>query len=132
MICKQFDNWNKEKKLTEEKLCVAQFKQREIFYARVGENVGFEQCGKGNEFIRPVLILKKFNQHVFWGVPLSTTCKQGCYYFRFSFISKKESVAVLSQLKLFDAKRLERKIGMMSDADFEKIKKAIKSIFNDL
>lgn len=96
----------------------------EIFYAHIGENVGFEQCGKGDSFVRPVLVFKKFNNALFWGIPLSTTQNRGKYYFDFEF-KDSISVAILSQLKLFDAKRLDRKIGKMEKAEFQKLKSIV-------
>ncbi len=131
MSNEQFDIWNKQKQKTDKKEIIPQFKQREIFYTRMGKNIGFEQNGKGMDFLRPVLVLKKFNRFVFWGVPLSTTDKRGRHYFQFSFINEKTSVAIISQLKLFDGRRLERKIGVMKKNNFENLKKAIKELIDD-
>jgi mRNA interferase MazF len=33
-----------------------------FFYMKMGKNLGFEQNGKGENFVRPVIILKKFNK----------------------------------------------------------------------
>ena len=38
------------------------FKEREIWWVNLGVNVGFEQDGKGDNFERPILILKKFGE----------------------------------------------------------------------
>jgi mRNA interferase MazF len=124
---KNFDEWNKIKKQIENEKYPF-FHEREIFYCRVGENIGFEQCGSGENFVRPVLILRKLNQNMFWGIPLSTTTREHKYYFRFSFLPDKNSVALISQLKLIDAKRLGRKIGYMKKIDFIKLKSIIKQI----
>jgi len=121
---KNFNQWNEVKKSIESKNKVY-FHQRDIFYAHVGENVGYEQSGKGDSFVRPLLIYKKFNNSVFLGIPLSTTDKRGDYYFPFGFQANKMSVAILSQIKLFDCKRLDRKIGKMSQEDFEKLKEKL-------
>ncbi len=125
---KKFDNWNEVKKQIETEPLGRHYKDREIYYVKIGENIGFEQSGKGKEFIRPVLILKKFNKTFFYGVPLSTTKKRGKYYFEFNFINGKTSVAILSQVKSFDTKRLLNKIGMMKQEDFVKIKNEIRKI----
>ena len=53
---KNFDDWNIVKQRTEQKQHIANFKEREIFWANIGENIGFEQSGKGNDFMRPLLI----------------------------------------------------------------------------
>ena len=125
---KEFDLWNVKKKLTENKPKRPKFKERDIFFARIGENIGSEQSGKGNDFLRPILIFKKFNNEVFWGVPLTKTSKQNKFHFHFSFIEEIDSAAILSQLKLTDSKRLERKIGVMKEEDFTNIRKSVKAL----
>lgn len=49
----------------------------------MGQNIGFEQNGKGDNFVRPVIILKKFNKNMFFGIPLSTQIKDGKFYYYF-------------------------------------------------
>ncbi len=125
----KFDKWNDVKKKLHTNNIYRGFKEREIFYAHIGENVGFEQNGKGEKFMRPVLILKKFNRFVFSGIPLSTTLKRGKYYFEFKFSGEKTSVAVVSQIKLFDTRRLLNKIGVIKNEDFLSLKQRIKEVY---
>ena len=87
MSYKKFDTWNEVKKNIESKEQVASFKEREIYWANIGENVGFEQGGKGNDFTRPVLILKRFSKTMFFGIPLSTQTKHGSFFFEFQFLA---------------------------------------------
>ena len=107
------------------------FHEREIWFSSLGENVGFEEDGSGESFMRPVLILKKFNNEVIWALPLTRTDKTGNYYFRILSVdsaSNKDgrvSVDVLSQIRLVDAKRLQYKIGDVKDDEFKKIKEAL-------
>ncbi len=124
---KDFDAWNRQKKHTESQDRLF-FQEREIWFIRLGENVGFEQCGKGSKFLRPILVFKKFNNQVFWGIPLSKTKKRGKYYFPFQFKNNVESCAIITQLRLFDAKRLKYKHGMMRKNEFVSIKKAIQQL----
>jgi mRNA interferase MazF len=119
-----FDNWNEIKKDIQKSSGIF-FHQREIFYAKIGQNIGFEQSGKGESFIRPLLIYKKFNSNLFLGIPLSTTKNRGKYYFEFSFKQNKTSVAILSQIRLFDSKRLIRKIGKIDNDNFNKLKERL-------
>lgn len=125
---KNFDAWNGVKKDLHNDGLYRGFKEREIFYAKVGENIGFEQCGKGDEFVRPVLILRKFNRYVFSGIPLSTTSRRGIHYFAFDFKTS-QSVALLSQMRLFDSKRLLNKLGMMDKERFKEMKIQIKDLY---
>jgi mRNA-degrading endonuclease toxin of MazEF toxin-antitoxin module len=126
----KFDEWNKIKKRTENINGKRNFKEREIFNAKVGRNIGYEQNGVGNQFVRPILIFKKFNSNLFYGIPLSTTDKRNDYYFEFKFMEDKTSVAILSQMKSFDAKRLLNKIGMISKDDFSKLKSQLKEVLD--
>jgi mRNA-degrading endonuclease toxin of MazEF toxin-antitoxin module len=104
------------------------FKERDIFWVSIGENVGFEEDGKNKLFNRPVLVIRKFNNFLFWGVPLSTTDKRGRYYHVFK-VGGKESVALLSQARTFDSSRITaNKLGMATEKDFAMIKKKLSDV----
>ena len=77
---KDFDNWNKRKKALNERGNAPFFHEREIWWCALGKNVGFEQDGKGKKFARPVLVFKKFNNQLFWALPLSTKIKANKFY----------------------------------------------------
>lgn len=123
-----FDEWTKIKKVTQHNTRIVYFHPREIWFIRIGENIGFEQSGKGHEFLRPVVILKKFNKRVFWAVLLTTVRKDGRYYFPIENSGGKRATAVLSQVRLTDAKRLRYKIGDVDVETFQNMKKAISEI----
>jgi len=101
------------------------YKERDVWICNVGENIGFEEDGKGDDYTRPVLILKVFNRKFCHIVPLSTTDRRGRYYYSFDGKTGKTSVAILSQTRSVDATRLHEKIGKISQDDFDKIKKQI-------
>lgn len=101
------------------------FHEREIWWASLGVNIGFEQDGKHENFERPVLVLKKFNRFVLWIVPLTSTVKDDRHYFTIEYESKQYSV-ILSQLRLISSKRLLRKVRMVSKEEFTDIKNRIK------
>jgi len=69
-----------------------------------------------------VIVLRKFNKNIFWGVPLTSSLRKGPYYYQFSF-TWRMSTALLSQMRLFDQKRLFRRIGFVSRDDFDELKK---------
>ncbi len=101
------------------------FKERDIWVCNIGENIGFEEDGKSEDFTRPVLILKVFNRKFCHVVPLSKTGRRGKYYYAFDGKTGKISVAVLSQTRSVDASRLHEKIGKISKKDFEEIKRQL-------
>ncbi len=121
---KDFQNWHNQKSNLHEEKIRPFFHEREVWVASVGINVGFEQDGRGKQFLRPVLILKKFNNEVLWCLPLTKNQKKGKYYFSFE-LKGEVSTAILSQIRLIDAKRLQYKIGDMSEGDFSKIKEKL-------
>jgi mRNA interferase MazF len=120
---KDFDSWNTLKKNLHANEQFAHVHEREVWFCALGVNIGFEQDGSGKEFLRPVVILKKFNNSIFLGIPLTKTNKSSKFYFPFSFIQGQQSVAILSQIRLLDAKRLRYKRGVMEQSEFFEMKK---------
>ncbi len=119
---KQYDAWNEVKKVTNLNEKNIYFKERDIFWIKLGENIGYEQNGKGDKFQRPVIVVKKYTSDMFLGVPLSTTLREGTFFFQFSFIENEISTALLVQNRLFSSKRFIKKIGKIKEDDFEKLK----------
>ncbi len=124
---KDFKKWHGKKEILDKGATRPFFHEREIWFCYLGTNIGFEQDGSGDEFLRPVLILKKFNNAVLWVIPLTKKGKKNHkYYFAFSFKSGEKSSAILSQIRLIDAKRLKYKIGDMPENDFDLLKAKIR------
>ena len=124
---KDFDRWNEKKKAANDSEIEIYFYEREIWWCAIGVNVGFEQDGKGERFARPVLVLKKYSKNVFVGIPLTTAKRESKYHHSFPFLGG-ISTALLSQLPLFDSKRLLVKMGRISKDEYEEVRKRVKSI----
>jgi mRNA-degrading endonuclease toxin of MazEF toxin-antitoxin module len=118
-------NWNEQKISINTNKNRLFFHEREVWFTSLGLNIGFEQNGKGNNFLRPVLILKKFSKDLLWVVPLSTAQKTGKYYHSI-VVRNVDNVALLSQIRLIDSKRLQYKIGDVQKDDLSKIKEKLK------
>lgn len=116
---KDFDSWNKEKKQVNRTELNYNFfyHPREVWWCAVGLNVGVETDGKNNNFERPILIIRKFNKDMFWGIPLTGNEKVGDFFQKIKFDGG-VSWAMLSQIKTFSAKRLLRKVGKISEHEF--------------
>ena len=125
---KKYDDWNKVKKKIDSKEILITYKERDIFWANIGENIGFEQNGKGSDFMRPILVFRKFTNKMFLGIPLSTQLREGSFFFQFQFLENKKSTALLVQSKMFDVKRLDRRIGMISKDDFNEMQLRMKKL----
>lgn len=109
-IIEYFANWVKLKIIIHHSnIGKRYFHEREIWWASIGANIGYEENGKNDNYERPVLILKKFNKEIFWGLPLTSKEKTGKYYFTTTHNNKKYSV-IISQLRILSSKRLLRNI----------------------
>lgn len=73
---------------------------------------------------------KKFNNIVFWALPLTTKPKTGKYYMPIDLGDGIERVAIMSQLRLIDAKRIYQKIGMINEITHKKLAEKITEICN--
>lgn len=125
---KNFDQWNGKKKEINEQISNVYCHQREVWWCSLGVNVGYEQDGTGDQFDRPVVVIRGFNQNIFFGVALTSKKKQGEYYFYIGEIGGKEASAVLSQVKLIDTKRLVRKITTLDETLFNQLKQSLQKV----
>lgn len=100
--------------------------ERDVWFISLGTNIGFEQDGRGEKLMRPVIVVKKFNLELCWCIPLTRTQKDNNPYFM-SFLLGDNGVssAILSQIRLIDTKRMQYKIGMMPKSDFVEMKKRL-------
>lgn len=123
-----FDEWNNlKKKIEEDELDPNKFpKEGEVWMSSLGRNIGYEQNGSSEGFSRPVLIVKKFNNHMFWVVPLSTKQKKFDFYFNYTDPNNQNVSAILAQLKLLSIKRLKRNMYSLDDTTLKDIKAKLK------
>ncbi len=126
-----FDKWNEVKKDTQKINMSLSIKPREIYWAKIGYNVGDEQYGKGKEFVRPVLIIRALTKDLFIGVPTSTTIRENKDYFQTIHYKDDlnrdiKSSCMLLQIKTFSKKRLLNKIGKVKVDEFKKVIEKIK------
>lgn len=124
-----FDKWNIEKQCINNKENYMPFyKEREIRWCQLGANIGFEQDGKGEEFARPVLIVKGFNRRMCLIVPLTTKMKNNVYYLDLGIIENKCSAAIISQLRIIDTRRLGKIVSRLDKISFDYLKEKIRSM----
>lgn len=122
---KDFQKWHGHKKKLNDTEGAALFHEREVWWCALGENIGFEQDGDKESFERPVVILKKFNLDAALVVPLTGQPKKGKYYFPIGTVTGRDSVAVLSQVRFVDRKRLVNKICMLDTNLFRTLIQAL-------
>ena len=134
---KKFEEWGKEKKeLHHAEIPVDENgekfspRMREIIYAKLGVNIGFESDGKKG-FTRPVLILAKIGS-LYWVAPLTSKLKENFFHHTLTSVNFKNienSVVMLSQARVIDGKRFKESIGKISRGEFFEIQKKMKNIY---
>ena len=105
------------------------FYEREIWWCSVGLNVGVEIDGKGNSYIRPVLIYKKQGEQSFYGIPATSQPKPSRSYYYHYEIKNKNSTFAIGQIRTYDSKRLIRKIETMPLNEFNDLKEQLFKYF---
>lgn len=127
-----FDKWNENKKIIHKTELNNFFvNPREIWFTKMWINLWFEENWK-EDFLRPVLILKKL-WNVFFTVALTSKWKiDNQFYYKFDDIDlhnpkyKESSYAILSQVKVMDKKRFFEHIWNVSEENFSEIKKKLR------
>ncbi|MEK7117130.1 MAG: type II toxin-antitoxin system PemK/MazF family toxin [Patescibacteria group bacterium] len=128
---KRFLEWIKIKEFLHLKKNPPGFNEQEIWWANIGENIGHEEDGKDVRFVRPFIIIKKFNKDLLFGIPCSSVLKENKYYYRVNVeTSDFETAALLSQARTISSKRLVRIIDKIGSGSFGELKTAlIKAVF---
>jgi mRNA interferase MazF len=131
MLQKDFDAWNESKKhinMMRVDFSRVIFKEREIWWCYLGINLGHEQDGKGNRFMRPVLILKKFSKESFIGIPLTGHLANLKYVIACQCEDSIVRYVIISQIRFFDAKRLYKSLATAEYSSFREVRKAVRDL----
>jgi mRNA interferase MazF len=124
---KDFDKWNNKKKELERIETKFLFKTGDIWWCSVGLNVRIESCGKGEDYQRPVLVLKKLSAESFIGIPLSTQKKDGSWFIDITIHGEKR-YALLYQVRLFSTNRFQRRLATLDDLDLFRVKEKLEAL----
>lgn len=127
---KDFNTWNSLKIQIDSKEENKRlfFKEAEVWWINLGLNIGFEINGKDKEFIRPVVVIKKYNKFSFLALPLSTVKKENKYIMYVGKVDGKDAYANLFQIRNIDSKRLLRKVGTIQQVTFNELKRKTSQI----
>ena len=134
VVMEEYDIWNSIKKETNNNKRKLGIKPRDIFWAKIGQNVGFEQNGKGDNFARPVIIVRKLTSELFLGIPLTSTIKEGDYFHSFQYNNHSNGLvqnsALILQIRVFSIRRLMNRTGIINQKDFDEIVNKAKKLIS--
>ena len=89
--------------------------------------MGEEVYGKGNDFRRPVVILKKLSQNSCVVAPTSTKEKSGSW-FHYLNIRDKDRWVMMHQIRFISANRLWVRESTLSEEEFTELKKSVATL----
>ena len=127
-MTKDFDGWNNVKKQTHAEI-PRLYTVREIWWCRLGANVGSEQDGSGRLFLRPVIIVRSFGPQTCVVLPLTKSTQKHPLRIPVGSIQDKKASAILSQMRVIDTRRLVEKVGFLDKKIFTLLRKAVKNLF---
>ena len=124
---KDFDSWNEIKKKTNKEKSRL-YTVREIWWCQFGVNIGSEQDGRGEKYLRPALILHGFGPDACLVVPLTTSTREHFLRVSIGVVDGREARANLSQLRVVDTRRLVEKVGFLDKEIFKNVRKTVRGL----
>ncbi|MEK7113960.1 MAG: type II toxin-antitoxin system PemK/MazF family toxin [Patescibacteria group bacterium] len=133
---KAFDEWNSVKKLADASDRQVFGYPREVWWCSLGVNIGAEIDGKNENFERTIIIMRVYNKETMLVLPTTGRAKPDKFHFPIKIDAqnpetkesyKKTVYVKLTQARVISNKRLVRKVDVINEEDFEKIKDAFKN-----
>jgi mRNA interferase MazF len=124
---KDFEAWNYVKQITHTEQSRL-YTVREIWWCRLGINIGTEQNGKGEWYVRPCIIIKGFGADACLVIPLTTSLRKHFLRVDVGAVDGVSARANISQMRTIDTRRLSRKIGFLDKDIFTRLKKVVKDM----
>lgn len=125
VFIKNFIDWFKIKINLDSKSHIPPlFKDGQIWWCSIGENIGGEISGKGEYFRRPILVVRKLDKYSFIGVPLTSQPKTGTWYFNIK-VKTKDNYSILSQVRNVDYRRMDKILGTLNQNELLKIRESL-------
>lgn len=125
----RYNSWNRKKQSLEDDCRFAKiyFKPGDVWWCSIGLNLGSEALGKGPEFRRPVLVLKKLSSDLCVVLPLTSKSKSGTWFVDVTLHGETRWV-MLYQIRTLHKKRFQRKMGQLDDMDFQRVKEKLETL----
>jgi mRNA interferase MazF len=121
--------WNLKKQKINQKKSNLNPKTREIWWCSFGLNVGREIYGKGEDFLRPVLVINTEMDSMFIGIPLTSKLYSDLHKKIIITDDNKKHGILFYQIKSFDRRRLVKKMYTISKNKYKKIFKNFVKIY---
>lgn len=128
-MAKDFATWHGVKQHIDTETKVPFFTEREIWWCSIGLNVGYEIYGKGRDFARPILVIKKYSRFSFLGIPMTSKLNKASSFTYPIECKGNESLLLFTQARTYDARRLCSRMDKLKQDAFMEIKQTYKDSF---
>lgn len=124
----KYNNWNiKKQEIQFSYIEETYFKEGDIWWCSLGQNIGSESYGKGKDYRRPILVIRKLSEDLCIALPLTSKKKIGTW-FADILLNDESRCVMLYQIRTLNRKRFQRKMGEVSVEDFIKVKEKLESL----
>lgn len=120
-----FDDWHIVKKRLHWQARMPIFKEREVWWAAVGVNIGVETYGKGRLKTRPVIVVRKVSRHGGIIIPLTTRPQTRDMYHHLDW-GDGSRWAMMHETRALSVYRLQRRIVTLPEVDFVDLQNAFR------
>lgn len=125
-----FSKWNDLKiKIDKKNTDNIFFKEWDIWWTSLWQNIKSESNWKWDNFRRPLLVFKKLSNDSCIAIPLSSKEKNWSWFSTYNLHWEKNT-ALLYQIRMIHKNRFQRKIWELDEKDFLEIKKRLKNLLN--
>ena len=126
---KDFDAWNERKKQIDALGRFQHPKEREIWWCRIGMNVGTEIYGKGKDYERPVLVINAEGEQSCIVIPITSKIRAKKYSCLIQTQDGTIHSALLFQIKNADKRRFRRKMYVLSEQEYRKVRTYFEKLY---
>ena len=124
----KYNNWNiKKQEIQFSDIEETYFKEGDVWWCSLGQNIGSESYGKGKDYRRPILVIRKLSEDLCIALPLTSKKKVGTWFVDI-LLNDESRCVMLYQIRTLNRKRFQRKMGEVSIEDFIKVKEKLESL----
>jgi mRNA interferase MazF len=124
----KYNNWNiKKQEIQFSDIEETYFKEGDIWWCSLGQNIGTESYGKGRDYRRPILVIRKLSEDLCIALPLTSKTKIGTWFVDI-LLNYESRCVMLYQIRTLNRKRFQRKMGEVSIEDYIKVKEKLESL----
>lgn len=123
-----FDAWNEQQKAIHAAAHTPIFREGQVWWCRLGVNIGSEVYGKGPQRTRPVIVLRKLSREASIVVPVTSQqpARVSDWYFPMRWAARDQWV-MLHQARMVSAARFTSRMAELPESDFKALKAAFRA-----